>query len=95
MYVRAGARRTGVARAVLAHLEATAAAAGADVLVLETGLRQPEAIRLYESSGYQRVAPFGYYKGYPSARHYGKRLTSGSGAPGRGPAQDGTGRRPS
>ena len=74
MYVRAGARRTGLARAVLAHLEATAAEAGADVLVLETGLRQPEAIRLYESSGYVPVPPFGYYKEYPSARHFGKRL---------------------
>ena len=76
MYVRAGARRTGVARAVLAHLEATAAEAGVDVLVLETGLRQPEAIRLYESSGYVPVPPFGYYQDYPTARHLGKRLTT-------------------
>jgi GNAT superfamily N-acetyltransferase len=74
MDVRAGVRRTGVARAVLAHLEATAAEAGADVLVLETGLKQPEAIRLYESSGYVPVPPFGFYKGYPDARHLGKRL---------------------
>jgi GNAT superfamily N-acetyltransferase len=75
MYVRAGARRTGIARAVLAHLEATAAEAGADVLVLETGLRQPEALQLYASSGYVPVPPFGFYKDYPSARHLGKRLT--------------------
>ena len=81
MYVRAAVRRTGVARAVLAHLEATAAEAGADVLVLETGLQQPEALRLYESSGYVPVAPFGHYKGYPNARHLGKRLR---------PAADGT-----
>jgi GNAT superfamily N-acetyltransferase len=74
MYVRAAVRRTGVARAVLAHLERTAAAAGADVLVLETGLQQPEALRLYESSGYVPVPPFGFYKGYPDARHLGKRL---------------------
>jgi GNAT superfamily N-acetyltransferase len=76
MYVRAGARRTGVARAVLAHLEATAAEAGADVLVLETGLQQPEAIRLYESSGYVPVPRFGFYKSYADARHLGKRLTT-------------------
>ncbi len=74
MYVRAGSRRTGVARAVLAHLEATAAQAGTDVLVLETGIRQPEAIQLYESSGYLPVSPFGYYKDHPNARHLGKRL---------------------
>ena len=76
MYVRAGARRTGVARAMLAHLETTAAEAGADVMVLETGLRQPEAIRLYESSGYVPVTPFGHYRDYPTARHLGKRLAT-------------------
>ena len=79
MYVRAGARPAGVARAVLEHLEATAAEAGADGLDLETGTAQPEAIRLYESSGYVRVEPFGYYKGYPSARHFGKRLRPAEG----------------
>ncbi len=80
MYVRAGSRRTGVARAVLAHLEVTAAEAGAEVLVLETGIRQPEAIQLYESSGYVPVPPFGYYQDHPNARHLGKRLAT-PGAP--------------
>jgi GNAT superfamily N-acetyltransferase len=76
MYVRVDARRSGIARALLAHLEASSAEAGADVLVLETGLRQPEALRLYESSGYVPVPPFGFYKDYPNARHLGKRLTT-------------------
>jgi GNAT superfamily N-acetyltransferase len=93
MYVRADARRAGVARAVLTHLETTAAEAGADVLVLETGTAQPEAIRLYESSGNVRVAPFGYYKGYPSARHFGKRLRPVAGAAAGGPAALGRDRR--
>ncbi len=75
MYVRAGSRRTGVARVVLAHLEATAGEAGTDVMVLETGIRQPEALELYVSSGYVPVSPFGYYKDSPSARHLGKRLS--------------------
>jgi ribosomal protein S18 acetylase RimI-like enzyme len=95
MNVRAAARRTGVGRAVLAHLEATAAEAGADVLVLETGTAQPEAIQLYESAGYVRVEPFGFYKGYPSARHFGKRLRPAEAAAAGGPAADGTGHRPS
>ncbi len=30
-------------------------------LVLETGNRQPDAIRLYEREGYVRVPNFGYY----------------------------------
>jgi GNAT superfamily N-acetyltransferase len=93
MYVRAAVRRTGVARAVLAHLEQTAAAAGVEVMVLETGVKQPEALRLYESSGYVPVPSFGYYRDYPTARHLGKRLTPAEGAAGGGSAADGTGLR--
>lgn len=63
-----------LARLMLAHLETTAAEAGADVMVLETGLAQPEAIELYRSSGYARVAGFGYYKDSPKVRYFGKRL---------------------
>ncbi len=74
MYVAAAARRGGLARVVLAHLEDTARAAGADLMVLETGLRQPEAIALYESSGYEPVEGFGYYKDFPTARYFGKPL---------------------
>ncbi len=62
MYVAPRARGRGLARAVLAHLEDTARAAGAEVMVLETGLRQPEAITLYESAGYLPIAGFGFYK---------------------------------
>jgi ribosomal protein S18 acetylase RimI-like enzyme len=64
---------------MLAHLEQTAAAAGADVMVLETGLAQPEAIALYESSGYVPVEGFGYYKDAPTVRYFGKRLLAGGG----------------
>jgi GNAT superfamily N-acetyltransferase len=46
MYVAPLGRRRGLARAVLAHLEETARAAGADVMVLETGTAQPEAVAL-------------------------------------------------
>ena len=74
MYVVPAARRTGLARVMLAHLEATAHAAGADVMVLETGLAQPEAISLYTSSGYEPIGGFGYYKDYPKVRYYGRRL---------------------
>ena len=74
MYVTPAARRSGVARAVLAHLERTARDAGADVMVLETGLRQPEAIGLYTSSGYEPVEAFGYYAWSPESRYFGKPL---------------------
>jgi GNAT superfamily N-acetyltransferase len=75
MYVVPAQRGTGLARRMLAHLESTAAAAGAEALVLETGLRQPEAIALYESSGYTPVPGFGYYKDAPLSRCFGKLLT--------------------
>jgi GNAT superfamily N-acetyltransferase len=68
MYVAPQARGLGLARAVLAHLEETARAAGAEVMVLETGERQPEAIALYESSGYLPIPGFGYYKDAPLSR---------------------------
>jgi len=74
MYVVPRAQRRGLARVMLAHLEMTAAAAGADVMVLETGMAQPEAIALYESSGYVPVEGFGYYRDSPTVRYFGKRL---------------------
>lgn len=74
MYVAPRARRRGLARAVLLHLEDTARSAGADVMVLETGVEQPEAISLYESSGYVPVEKFGYYAWSPKSRCYGKPL---------------------
>ncbi|GAA1478092.1 GNAT family N-acetyltransferase [Nocardioides aestuarii] len=74
MYVSPTARGRGLARAVLAHLEATAAAGGAHAMVLETGTAQPEAIALYESAGYTRIADFGHYAWSPSSRCFGKRL---------------------
>lgn len=75
MYVVRHARRTGLARLVLRTLETSARDDGCDLLVLETGMRQPEAVELYESAGYAPVTPFGYYKDQPLARYYGRKLT--------------------
>jgi GNAT superfamily N-acetyltransferase len=75
MYVVPQARRTGLARLVLRALEDSAREAGCDLLVLETGLKQPEAISLYESAGYVRVTSYGHYKWSPLSRYYGRRLT--------------------
>lgn len=74
MYVVPEARGRGLARVVLAHLEATAAEAGAEAVVLETGTKQPEAIALYESSGYVAIPGFGHYRGSPLSRCFGKDL---------------------
>ena len=55
MYVVPDARGRGLGRRLLEELEARARALGYTGLVLETGDRQPEALGLYESSGYERV----------------------------------------
>jgi len=60
MYVEPEFRRRGVARKVLEKLEAVAREKNYRWLRLETGTLQPEAIRLYEVCGYQRIP---YYLG--------------------------------
>ena len=59
VYTSPSARRRGVSRAVLARLESEAAGFGYRRLQLQTGLRQPEAMALYETSGYRRIPNFG------------------------------------
>lgn len=63
MYVRSAHRGRGVAQAVLTELETWARELGYAGCVLETGLKQPEAIRLYQKSGYQRIPNYGQYIG--------------------------------
>lgn len=74
MYVRPAGQRKGLARRMLAHVEADLASAGHHLVVLGTGDRQPEAMALYESSGYEAIPGFGHYRDTPGSRHYAKRL---------------------
>jgi GNAT superfamily N-acetyltransferase len=74
MYVIPTSRGRGHARTLLAHLEHTAALAGAEQMVLETGGAQPEAVALYRSSGYVPVPAFGHYADSVHSIHLGKRL---------------------
>jgi putative acetyltransferase len=63
MYVRPEYRQQGAARAVLGELEKWAAELGYPAAVLETGKRQPEAITLYQRSGYEFTPNYGQYVG--------------------------------
>jgi putative acetyltransferase len=74
MYVRPALRGRGLSRRILSELEARAAALGAARVVLETGIYQPAAIALYESSGYINVPRFGPYVASPTSVCYEKRL---------------------
>jgi len=61
MYSRPAVRGRGIAKALLAKLEAEARTARQTVLHLETGIHQVEAIGFYESSGFRRCEAFGPY----------------------------------
>jgi GNAT superfamily N-acetyltransferase len=74
MFVIRECRGRGLARRILAALEADARAAGRTRMVLETGDQQPEAIALYTSSGYTACEKFGYYRTYESSRCFAKPL---------------------
>lgn len=74
MYVTDAMRGRGLARRILAALEADARAAGRRRMVLETGTEQPEAIALYTSSGYETCEKFGYYRFHEESRCFAKTL---------------------
>lgn len=74
MFVIPEGRGNGLARRILAALEADARAAGRVRMVLETGDKQPEAIALYASSGYAPCEKFGHYRMYESSRCFAKPL---------------------
>lgn len=74
MFVTPSARGTGAAKAMLQALERHAARLGYTHLRLETGYRQTPAMRLYESSGFLRIPPFGVYLNDPTSVCYEKAI---------------------
>ncbi|HWH00631.1 MAG TPA: GNAT family N-acetyltransferase [Pilimelia sp.] len=74
MYTAPHARGRGVARQVLAAVEESARAHGRRRMILECGDRQPEAIALYQACGYERIEDFGFYRGHPGVRSFGRDL---------------------
>lgn len=72
MFVLPEYRGRGIASIVLSELEQRAAELGYGKCVLETGLRQPEAISLYHKSGYKPITNYGPYKGVENSRCFEK-----------------------
>jgi GNAT superfamily N-acetyltransferase len=63
MYVRPARRGRGIAARILERLEQTARSRGFSAAILETGIRQPEAVRLYNRHGYRQIDNYGPYAG--------------------------------
>lgn len=82
MFVRRDQRGKGFGRATLAVLEKIATRRGFQMIRLETGVNQPEAIGLYESMGYHRIPCFGEYISDHRSRCFEKALGTGGDAPG-------------
>lgn len=74
MFVAPEARRRGVGRGVLTALELHARELGLRRLVLETGVRQHEAMAMYERAGYDRIPCFGEYERSAASVCLGKDL---------------------
>jgi GNAT superfamily N-acetyltransferase len=77
MYVRPAFRGKGLSKLMLEHLAAYALEHGVNLLRLETGIHQREAISLYERTGFVQIPPFGPYPVDPLSRCYEKRIESG------------------
>jgi putative acetyltransferase len=63
MFVAPENRGKGIAVEILTELENWAAELNYEFAVLETGKKQPEAVRLYEKSGYELIPNYGQYEG--------------------------------
>ncbi len=62
MYVRPTYRGLGLGKKLIEHLEEVARQRGVNVLRLETGTFQHEAIGLYEKMGFRQIPVFGEYR---------------------------------
>jgi putative acetyltransferase len=65
MYVVPEARCKKIGKGILDALEREARQLGVEEMVLETGVRQPRALSLYQNAGFVRVPLFGEYVGKP------------------------------
>jgi putative acetyltransferase len=74
LFVLDSERGRGLARQLMARLEAELLARGVHVARLETGIHQPEALGLYRRLGYVERGPFGGYALDPLSVFLEKRL---------------------
>ncbi len=74
MYTLPEYRGKGIAALVLTELEHWGKELSYSSFVLETGKKQPEAIRLYEKCGYHRIPNYGQYTGIENSLCFEKQI---------------------
>ena len=70
-------RGQGVASSVLEELEKWTKELGYSRCILETGIRQKEAVILYQKNAYRLIPNYGQYKEKKDSRCFEKRLVNG------------------
>ncbi|MBI5373784.1 MAG: GNAT family N-acetyltransferase [Sphingobacteriales bacterium] len=78
MFVLPGQRGKGIASLVLSELENWCRELGYQRCILETSIRLPEAILLYERRGYSRIPNYGQYEKVESSVCFEKMLMMGA-----------------
>lgn len=76
MFVPYEERGKGIAGEILKQLESWASELGNSRCILETGLKQPEAISLYKKNGYRFIDNYGPYAGVENSVCFEKWLVS-------------------
>jgi GNAT superfamily N-acetyltransferase len=74
MYVTPAKRGQGISTKILIELETWAAELSFNKCILETGKRQPEAIRFYQKNGYTPIPNYGQYAGVENSLCFEKML---------------------
>lgn len=75
MYVALNKRRHGIASLILQQLELWAIELNYKKCLLETGIKQPEAIELYKKNGYMIIQNYGQYENVENSVCFEKVLT--------------------
>jgi putative acetyltransferase len=76
MYVLPDRRGHGIASTILNELELWTVELNFKKCLLETGIKQPEAIRLYQKNGYLVIRNYGPYENVESSICFMKKLTN-------------------
>ncbi|MBJ6118702.1 GNAT family N-acetyltransferase [Pontibacter sp. BT310] len=75
MFVHPDFRRQGIAKQILTALEDWAKELNYTATILETGMKQAEAIELYKNSGYTVIPNYGQYAGVENSVCMQKQLS--------------------